>query len=523
MSEAEIRARVRVVRRGAPGGGPGAGPRRLPPVRALRRLGARSHPGGPDRGTDRPGRAAPRQPAPRTRAGAPAHALRQPAHRQARRGARRAAHPARRRNRRDPRGPERPSAGGRLRSLLRKARGHDTRARALPAQDRRRRRAGVRLARRRRTLSAGARPPDPRRGVPLGGRRPRRGGAARDRALHGSHRRGDPRRSPRPGSGCTTGGGRGRRDGGEAARHRAQLDRRRRHVAAVRAGASPRAVRKARLARARAPRAGVDLPRRGQRRRGPRALVVRGRRPWPRGAAASTRSWLLPNSYRAALLAAASGRRPPHRLRDRGTRVASDRRPAAAARGPAPAARLRRAARHTASRPISSRRVFPCPSEPLGRARTALGAAGLAEDGSSSRSVPGARSRRPSAGPPSASPRWRMRSPRGEIAPPSSSARAKRTSAVRIAAARSIAARRSSAPGSTRSSSRPRSPSRASRSRTTRGRCTSPARSERPSSPSSVRPIRAGPVRRGRLRASSTATSSARRASRRSARTGTSA
>ena len=132
LSGEEIRRRFEVVGEENLRAARARAPRRVPPLGALRRLGARRDPRRDARRADRSGRASARQPSPRTRARAAADAVRQPPDRQARRGARRAPRAPAAGDGRHPDRPERAAAGGRLRALLRPARRDDAGAGALP-------------------------------------------------------------------------------------------------------------------------------------------------------------------------------------------------------------------------------------------------------------------------------------------------------------------------------------------------------------------------------------------------------
>ena len=219
---------------------------------------------------------------------------------------------ARARDRGDPRRPERPRARSRLRPLLRPPGGHDAGPRALPAQDGRRGRSGLHVARGARPLPAGVRGPDPRRGVPepaARGRDPRRHGP-----LHGGHRGGraqgsgslalDARSLENPAGARRRGPRKPRPHETPGRRH--ELDRRRGDVAAVPAraprGAPRRLADRLRAARSRRRSTGRREPRT---RSSTRSGLLRDA-----AALASRRfdeAWLLPNSLRAAIYARASG------------------------------------------------------------------------------------------------------------------------------------------------------------------------------------------------------------------------
>ena len=350
----------------------------LPPLGPLRELGARSDPRRARR-ADRLRREAAGQSAAGERAGVPAHPVRQPGHPQEAGGPRDPARDAANRDRGDPGGSERDPRGGDLRAFLRPPRRDDAGARAPAVEDGRRGRAGLHVAARRGPLPPEVREAHPPRGVRRRGE-PRRPRPRRDRALHGRDGRGDPRRTPAPGSGCTIAGGpgRGAYDVGRPvhARRRARTGWATASWRCPSCGRSGGRSRQARWRFSRRRAAAADLPGRGQRGTwcwSARASACDTRPRWRGGACARRgscptpfgprccRSWrgsprgsATPPTARRPLLTAALAEPPTtrHQLRDydallrlardrAGSRTAAPLHPARGRRPRAPSARSR--------------------------------------------------------------------------------------------------------------------------------------------------------------------------------------
>ena len=166
ISADAVRDRIRVAGEENLARARARGQGRLPPLGPHRRLGARRDPRPGSSASRSPGGAAARQPAARTgaRRRRTRFGNRLIAKRDAARDILRALRAAR--DRGDPRGPERAAREAVFVPFFGRLAATTPGARPLPAQDRRRRRAGLHLARGRRALPLEFETPDPRRGVP---------------------------------------------------------------------------------------------------------------------------------------------------------------------------------------------------------------------------------------------------------------------------------------------------------------------------------------------------------------------